>query len=936
MRYTMTLGLALAAATALAACSSPEPAAPASDVPTIAFEKYTLPNGLDVIMVEDHRLPMVAVNLWYHVGPANEAAGRTGFAHLFEHMMFQGSKHVPPDQYFKLLEGAGASDINGTTDFDRTNYFETLPSNELELALWLESDRMGYLPDVLDQVSLANQQDVVRNERRQAIENRPYGLVEEAMFHTLFPKGHPYYADVIGSHADIQAAKLSDVRDFFKQYYTPNNASLAIVGDIDKPAAKALVEKYFGTLKRGPDVPKLDVTTPPITSERRVVVHDRVELPRIYMAWLSPAIFEPGDADADLAAQILGGGKSSRLYKKLVYEQQIAQDVSAQQYSLVLGSVFDIEATARPGHTAEELEKAINDELEAFRRDGPTAKEIERAQNTIETRKIQRLETLGGFGGVADLLNEYNHYLGTPDYLAKDLARYHDATEASVKSFADGTLRTDARVVVYGEPGQPDLGPQVPTPPPPKVAAGTGAEAVNADEPWRDTQPKPGPARALAIAEPQSFTLANGLTVILSPRPGLPVVSANLVFRTGSDANPLDEPGLANFTASMLDEGTKTRDALQLADDVAQIGASLNTGSSMDSTQVAVRSLKKNFAAALGLMADVTLNPAFPDAEVARQRNERLARLVQMRENPGAAANAAMFAALYGPKNPYGFTELGTEAANKAMTRDDMVAFWKQNFVPNNAALVVAGDITADELRPLAESTFGAWQKGEPATPALGAPATTSARLVIVDKPGAPQTQLRVATIGAPRSTPDYPSLQVMNMALGGLFSSRINMNLREEHGYTYGAGSAFVYRRAAGPFYVATGVRTDVTGPAVSEIFKEIVRTTETPLSAEELARAKDSLVRSLPGAFETSRGVVGNLSNIYVYDLGLDYFSRYPERMSAVTADMAEAAAKKYLVPGKMLVVAVGDRAKIEPQLRKLNLGREELRDADGNLVK
>ncbi len=602
----------------------------------------------------------------------------------------------------------------------------------------------------------------------------------------------------------------------------------------------------------------------------------------------------------------------------------------------MLGSVFDIEATARPGHTAEEIEKAIDDELEAFRRDGPTAKEIERAQNIIETQKIQRLETLGGFGGVADLLNEYNHYLGTPDYLAKDLARYRDATAASVKGFADGTLRTGARVVVYGEPGQPDLGPQVPTPPAPKVAAGTGAEAVNADEPWRNTQPTPGPAHALAIAEPQRFTLANGLTVLLSPRPGLPVVSANLVFRTGSDANPLDEPGLANFTAAMLDEGTKTRDALQLADDVAQVGASLNTGSSMDSTQVAVRSLKKNFAAALALMADVTLDPAFPEAEIARQRSERLARLVQQRENPGAAANAAMFAALYGPKNPYGFTELGTEASNKAMTRDEMVAFWTQNFVPNNAALVVAGDITADELRPLAESTFGAWQRGEPATPALGAPATTSARLVLVDKPGAPQTQLRVATIGAPRSTPDYPSLQVMNMALGGLFSSRINMNLREEHGYTYGAGSAFVYRRAAGPFYVATGVRTDVTGPAVSEIFKEIARTTETPLSAEELARAKDSLVRSMPGAFETSRGVVANLSNIYVYDLGLDYFSRYPERMSAVTAEMAEAAAKKYLVPGRMLVVAVGDRAKIEPQLRRLNLGREELRDADGNLLK
>ena len=487
MRHTLSLAFALALAASMAACSAPEPAAP-PDIPTIDFEKITLANGLDVIMVEDHRLPMVAVNLWYHVGPANEEPGRTGFAHLFEHMMFQASKHVPPDQYFRILEGAGASDINGTTDFDRTNYFETLPSNQLELALWLESDRMGYLLDVVDETAFANQQDVVRNERRQGVENQPYGLVQEALFHQLFPKEHPYYASVIGSHADIQAAKLDDVKAFFKQYYTPNNASLAIVGDIDKAETRKLVEKYFGTFARGPEVPKLDVTTPPVNAERRAVVQDRVELPKVYMAWLSSPIYQPGDADADLAARILGGGRSSRLYKKLVYELQIAQDVSVQQYSLTLGSVFNLDATARPGHTAEELEKAINEELAKFRAEGPSAAEIERARNMIETSIVGGLETLGGFGGVADRLNGYNHYLGTPDYLAKDIQRYRDATPESVKAFAAAQLKDDARVVVHGVPGEPDLGPRVPTPPP---TAGTGAEAVNADEPWRAERPMP-------------------------------------------------------------------------------------------------------------------------------------------------------------------------------------------------------------------------------------------------------------------------------------------------------------------------------------------------------------------------------------------------------------------------------------------------------------
>jgi len=433
-----------------------------------------------------------------------------------------------------------------------------------------------------------------------------------------------------------------------------------------------------------------------------------------------------------------------------------------------------------------------------------------------------------------------------------------------------------------------------------------------------------------------SFTLSNGLTVILSDRPGLPVVAGTLVVRTGSDANPIDRPGLANFTVAMLDEGTATRSALQLADDVAQIGATLTTSSSMDASQVATRSLEKNFPAALALVADVAMRPGFPGEEVERQRAERLGRLVQQRENPSVVASTAMYAALYGPQHPYGFTELGTEASNKAIAVDDLKAFWQKNFVPNNAALVVAGAISADELRELAEQAFGDWQRGTPAAASLGQPATTAARLILVDKPGAAQTQLRVAAIGAPRSTPEYPALEVMNAALGGLFSSRINMNLREEHGYTYGAGSAFVYRKAAGPFLVGTGVRTDVTGPAVSEIFKEIARMAETPLSPEELAVAKDFLVRSLPGTFETGAQTASSLASLFIYDLGLDYFTTYPDRVSAVTDVQVGAAARTHLVPGKMIVVAVGDRAKILPQLQRLNLGRTEARNADGDVVR
>ncbi len=903
-----------------------------STAPTLDFEKYVLPNGLEVILSEDHRLPLVAVNLWYHVGPANEEPGRTGFAHLFEHMMFQGSKHVPGDTHFRTLEGAGASGINGTTDFDRTNYFETVPANQLELALWLESDRMGYLLDQVDQANLSNQQDVVRNERRQSVENRPYGVVEEALFHQLFPKEHPYYASVIGSHADIQAARLDDVKNFFKLYYAPNNVSLVIVGDIDKAATKPLVEKYFGTLKPGQAVPKPSIQTPPITAERRSVVPDRIELPRVYMAWITSPIFKPGDADADIASIALGGGRSSRLYKKLVYEQQIAQDVSAIQYSLMLGSVFQIQATARPGRSPEEIEKAIDEELMRFRETGPGQAEVDRARNTLETGIVQRLERLGG---VANRLNTYNHYLGDPGYLASDLQRYRDVTPASVKNFAQQQLAPASRVVVHGVPGPQDLGTPVPTPKQAQSAAGTVAESVNADEPWRKEPPAAGAAKALQLPEPSSFELANGLIVLVNERPGLPVVSATLVVRTGSGANPIDKPGLANFVVAMLDEGTATRSSLQIADEVAQLGTSLNASSTMDASQVTARSLASEFPALLDLMADLVRRPSFPVEEIDRQRRSRLASLVQQRENAGQVAAVAMNAALYGPAHPYGYMELGTEGSNTAVTRDDMQMFWSQNFVPNNAALVVSGQVTVADLEPLVEKAFGDWQRGTPAQPSLGSAATTGARVVFVDKPGAPQTQVRVASIGVSRSTPDYEPLVVMNEALGGLFSSRINLNLREQHGYTYGAGSRFVFRRAAGPFVIVSGVRTDVTGAAVSEIFKEVRRIREAPLLPEELSLARDSIVRSLPAGFETSARVTASTANIYIYDLGLDYYTKLPARLSAVTADRVKAVAEKYLVPEKLLVIAVGDRTKIRADLQKLNLGASEVRNADGTLV-
>src|SRR5690348_2366558 len=914
--------------------AAPKPAA--LEVPQLKFEKYKLQNGLVVILSEDHRLPMVAVNLWYHVGPAYETPGKTGFAHLFEHMMFEGSRHVPGNTHFHLLEAAGSSDINGTTDFDRTNYFETLPANQLELALWLESDRMGYLPDKLDQANLSNQQDVVRNERRQSVENQPYGIVEEGMFHQLYPKSHPYYGDVIGSHEDIQSAKLGDVRNFFKLYYAPNNASLAIVGDFQPEHAKELVEKYFGPLKRGEEVPRITAKTPPITAERRAVIQDNVQLPRVYEAWLTSPIFKPGDAEADLTATVLGGGKSSRLYKKLVYEKQIALDVAANQQSLMLGSEFQVQATARPGVKPEDLEKAINAELEAFRTNGPTEEELRRARNVLESRIIEGLETLGGFGGVADRLNSYNHYLGTPDFLGADIARYENASVESLKAFAQNQLGNNQRVVVYGVPGKQDLGAEVPTPKAEaKDTAKLGGEPVNADAEWRKDPPKPGPSSPLHLPVPQEFKLSNGLTVLYSERPGLPLVAATLVLRSGSGANPPERPGLASFTARMLQQGTAARSALQIANQAADLGASVGSRASVDSSIISAQALTRSFPDALELLADVALHPTFPNAEIEGVRKEREAELVQEKDDPFSVATRVMRNALYGPHNPYGYPDIGTSESLKTISREDLLKFWQEHYFPNDAAIIVAGNVKLATLKPLLEKAFGAWKQGQPAAASAGTLESSDARLILVDRPGAPQTTLECYELGAARSTPDYAPLEVVNTELGGLFSSRINMNLREAHGYTYGAGSTFAYHRRPGPFLAYSAVRTDVTAPATTEIFNELKRMRDTQMTPEEMKLSKDSITRSMPGRFERGSDAVGTFAELFIYDLPLDYFSKFPDAVDAVTPEQAEATAQKYIHPEKIAVVAVGDRSKIEDEMKKLNLGKIEIRDPEGKIV-
>ena len=918
--------------TALAALAATlsAPLAAAATAPTLAYEKYRLDNGLEVILAQDRSLPLVAVDIWYHVGAADEEPARTGFAHLFEHMMFTGSKHVPRGVAEKLLEAAGGTDSNATTSFDRNNYFDTVPSNQLELALWTHADRMGYLLDSLDQTALANQQDVVRNERRQSYENRPYGIVDEAIFHTLFPAGHPYRPAIIGSHTDIQAAQLADVRDFFKRYYRPNNATLVIAGDFEVSNAKRLVQRYFGSFRRGPDVVRPSVVTPAITSERRVTVTDQIELERIDLAWLTPPRFKPDDAELTVAAYVLGGGKSSRLYNKLVYELQLAQEVSADQDAYALTSIFNIEALARHGRTAAELQPIIDSELERLAAEGPTQDEVERARNQIERAHYAQLQRVGGR---ADVLNMYNQYTGDPGYLAKDIERYARVTPADVQRAVREYLTKNARIVVLAVRGEKKLDPDPPAPQSPAVK---GTESINADEPWRNTPPKAAAARAPVLPAPQTFRLANGLTVLHLYRPSLPIATARLVVNAGLASSDPTLPGLADFGAVMLEEGTTSRSSRQLADELAQLGAVYAAQTRRDVTALHVDALSRNFPDALALLADMAQHPTFPADEIERQRKALLNDIAEAREHGSALADAALARALYGPANPYGRTALGTEASVARIGEADLRAWWQRWFRPGNSALIVVGDIDTASLRALAEKQWGAWNATD-ASSAFGANApvaTTKARVVIVDKPDAPQTELRVGRIGAARTTPEYPALQVLNEALGGAFSSRINLNLREEKGYTYGAASRFEYGRLPGPFAVRTAVRADVSAPAIKEILGEFKRAESTPFATTELARARGSLEQSLPGLFETNGAIAASFGELFAYRLPLDYYRTLPAAFSRVDAGTVEKLARRYLDPASMVVIAVGDRKRIEAELKPLGLDPTEVWPIVGTL--
>ena len=885
----------------------------AQGIPDIKYEKFVLPNGLTVIVHEDHKAPIVAVNLWYHVGSKNEKLGRTGFAHLFEHLMFNGSEHYN-DDYFKPLEKVGATDLNGTTNFDRTNYFQNVPTSALDLVLFLESDRMGHLLGAIDQARLDEQRGVVQNEKRQG-ENQPYGKAFSNIVENTYPRGHPYSWSVIGSMEDLSAAALADVQDWFKSYYGPNNAVIVIAGDIDVATARQKVERYFGAIPPSPPIAKQDKWVAKMTGTHRGMMQDRVPQARIYKIWNVP---EWGSPEADylsLVANVLADGKSSRFYKRLVYDDRIATDVQTFLFQKEIGSQFFIQARPQPGGDLAAVERAIDEELARFIREGPTPAELQRVKTQARANFVRGAERIGGFGGKSDILATNMVYAGNPDFYRTSLTRVANATAAQLRNAARDWL-SDGVYILEVHPF-----PQL------QASAGTVDRSKLPDV------ARPPEPRFPTIA---TATLSNGLKVYLAERSTVPLVNFNLMVDAGYAADQQGVLGTASLAMNMLDEGTKARTALQISDALQRLGAQLGTGSNVDMSNVFLSTLKENMDSSLAVFADVALNPSFPQPDFDRLVKLQLAQIQREKVTPVQMALRVFPVLLYGSGHAYGIplTGSGTEESVSRLRRDDLIEFHRTWFKPNNASLIVVGATTLAEITPKLERLFGSWRPGDVPKKNIGEVAQQPRSAVyLLDRPGSEQSIIFAGHVAPPKRNPREIALLTMNDILGGSFTSRVNMNLREGKHWSYGAFSLLFDARGQRPFIVYAPVQTDKTKESLTEVVNELRGITQNrPVTPEELAKAQANLTLSLPGQWETIGALGGSVEEIVRFGLPHDYYTTFASRVRELQVADLSTAAKETIHPDKLVWVVVGDRAKIEAGIRELNLGPLQLIDADG----
>lgn len=889
---------------------------PVIPIPDIPYTKFVLPNGLTVIVQEDHKAPIVAVNSWYHVGSKNEKTGKTGFAHLFEHLMFSGSQHFD-FTYISAMENIGATDLNGTTNSDRTNYFENVPTSMLDYVLFAESDRMGYLLPVLDQKKLDLQRGVVQNEKRQG-ENQPYGVTRQLLTENTYPAGHPYSWTTIGSMKDLDEASLADVQDWFKTYYGPNNVTLVLAGDITPEVARQKVEKYYGAIPPGPPIARQEVWIAKRTGTHRGQVQDRVPQPRTYRIWNVPQAESAEEPTLDLAAYVLGQGKTSRLYKRLVYKDQIATSVSADDDTNEIAGQFSFVLTAKPGGDLSVVEKEADEELQNFLKNGPTDEELQVAKTQIFGMYARIVERIGGFGGKSDILARCQTFTGDPASYKTYLRRIQAATAASVKKAANDWL-SDGDYILEVQPYPTDL----------KTSAPID----------RSKPPALGAAESLKLPPMQQATLSNGLKVVLAERHTAPVVNFSLLVRGGYSSDSTNSTGTCSFAQRMLEEGTPTRDSLKIGEELESLSAEFNAGANLDFSSVSLNALKINIDQALAIYSDLILHPAFPQKEFDRIQKERLAAIQREKVTPIPMGLRVLPTLLYGKDHPYDETFVGTGSAASVskMTRADLVKFHDTWYKPNNATLLIVGDTTLAEIMPKLEKLFATWKPGEvPALQIPDVPQPAKDVVYLMDRPGSGQSVIFGAQLAPPFNDPNQIPLALVNDIFGGNFNSRINMDLREDKHWSYGVGSRLIAARGQRPFVSYSPVQADKTKDALEVLisqYKGIV--SDKPITEEELKGEQSQATLSLPGTFETVRQLSGAYGDILQYNLPDDYFNTYTAKILAVTPEEANEIAKKYILPGHLIWLVVGDMSKVEAGIRELNIGEVHKIDADGKVL-
>ena len=885
-----------------------------TDLPDIQFEKFILDNGLTLIVHEDHKAPIVSVNIWYHVGSKNEPAGKSGFAHLFEHLMFNGSENFN-DDYFQVLERVGATDLNGTTNLDRTNYFQNVPKNALDQVLWMESDRMGHLLGAVDQAKLDEQRGVVQNEKRQG-ENQPYGKVFTAILEAVFPYNHPYAHSVIGSMEDLNAASLEDVQEWFRTYYGPNNAVIVIAGDISPDEALAKANQYFGHIPPSPPIAKHAEWIAKRTGEQRQVMQDRVPQARIYKVWNVPNSLSTDTSLLDLYSSVLADGKNSRLYNRLVYQDQIATDVTAFIQNGEIASLFIIQATANPGNDLTAVETAIDEEMNRLLTEGPEQDELNRVRTQMRARFIRGIERIGGFGGKSDALARSEVYGGSPDAYKQTIVDQQNATVESIRDAANRWL-TDGVYVLEVEPF-------------PRYAA-RGESVDRSRLPDLDTPPD------VSFPDIQRTELSNGLSIVLTERNAIPTVGIQLMVNAGYAADQLALPGTASLAMNMLDEGTDYLTSLEISEELEMLGAVLTTGSNLDTSNVTLNALTENLEPSLELFADVILNPSFPQSELDRLKQEQLARIQREQTTPIAMAQRVFPKLIYGADHAYGqgLTGSGTLDSVRNLQRNDLVDFVRAWFKPNNATLIVVGDTDLDTLVPLLEEQFADWQPGNvPAKNVSDVAHQQESKIFLIDRPDSLQSVIYAGHIAPAVEDETEIAIGTMNNILGGSFTSRINMNLREDKGWSYGSRTIMIPTNSQRPFFVQAPVQTDRTADSMQEVINELRGFIgEAPPTRDEVQKAQDSQSLRLAGRWETNNAVSGSLREIVRFGYEDDYFDRYADRVRSLNIEDVAEAAREVVTPENLVWLVVGDRNQVEADIKALGIADIEILDADGN---